>query len=214
MLSNVGRIRDGKPRAQAYFATTARASDDREILGAQQALKVAIADTGYFSHVEVTLANCDSIVEMWKAAEGQIEATLKVLGSAAFPKAPGIEEGYAVTVKAIDFIEEILTNGNDRLRQRIFEENVRDFIGLEGGVNVEIADTLKDHQKQKRFGILNNGVTIISPDVRISGFDIYLRDFQIVNGCQTSNVLFEHRGKVDLTMSRLCSKWLRHPIHL
>ena len=90
VLSNVGRIRDGKPRAQAYFATTARASDDREILGAQQALKVAIADTGYFSHVEVTLANRDSIVEMWKAAEGQIEATLKVLGSAAFPKAPGM----------------------------------------------------------------------------------------------------------------------------
>jgi AIPR protein len=49
------------------------------------------------------------------------------------------------------------------LRQRIFEENVRDFIGLEGEVNAEIADTLKDGLKQKRFGILNNGITIISP---------------------------------------------------
>jgi len=60
-----------------------------------------------------------------------------------------------------------------------------------------MADTLEDPLKQKRFGILNNGVTIISPDVRVTGFDIYLRDFQIVNGCQTSNVLFEHRGKID-----------------
>lgn len=197
VLSNVGRIRDGKPRAQAYFATTARASDDREILAAQEALKAAIVDTGYFCHVEVTLANRDSIVEMWKAAEGQIEATLKVLGSAAFPRAPGIEEGYAVTVKAADFIQQILTDGNNRLRQRIFEENVRDFIGLEGEVNKEMAETLKDPQKKKRFGVLNNGVTIISPDVRTSGFDIYLRDFQIVNGCQTSNVLFEHRNTVD-----------------
>ena len=59
-----------------------------------------------------------------------------------------------------------------------------------------MAATLRDGLKQKRFGILNNGITIISPDVRITGFDIFLRDFQIVNGCQTSNVLFEHRNSV------------------
>jgi len=85
----------------------------------------------------------------------------------------------------------VLIDKNDKLRQRIFEENVRDFIGLESEVNAEIADTLKDGLKQKRFGILNNGITIISPDVKVAGLDIYLRDFQIVNGCQTSNVLYE-----------------------
>jgi hypothetical protein len=196
ILRNVGKIRDGKPKAQIYFVTTARSSEDREILGAQQALRSSINDTGYFSEVEVSLENRDSIVEMWKAAEGQVEATLRVLGSAAFPRAPEIEEGYVVTVKAKDFIEQILKDKNDRLRQSIFEENVRDFIGLDGEVNLEMEDTLNSPLKQKRFGILNNGITIISPDVRVTGFDIYLRDFQIVNGCQTSNVLFEHRNLV------------------
>jgi AIPR protein len=159
-------------------------------------LKASVIDTGLFSDVQVLLADRDMIVEMWKASEGQVEATLRVIGSAAFPKAPGIEEGYVVTVKAKDFIEQVLIDKNDKLRQRIFEENVRDFIGLEGEVNAEIADTLKDGLKQKRFGILNNGITIISPDVKVAGLDIYLRDFQIVNGCQTSNVLFENRGSV------------------
>ena len=92
--------------------------------------------------------------------------------------------------------DQILKDKNDRLRQRIFEENVRDFIGLRWRVNNEIAETIKDPLKQKRFGILNNGVTIISPDVRVTGFDIYMRDFQIVNWCQTSNILFEHRSSV------------------
>ena len=196
VLSNVGKIWEGKPWAQIYFASTARKSEDREILGAQAALKASVVDTGLFSDVEVLLADRDIIVEMWKASEGQVEATLRVIGSAAFPKAPGIEEGYVVTVKAKDFIEQVLSDKNNRLRQRIFEENVRDFIGLEGEVNAEMAETLKDGLKQKRFGILNNGITIISPDVRVAGLDIYLRDFQIVNGCQTSNVLFEHRGDV------------------
>jgi len=196
VLSNVGKIRDGKPRAHIYFASTARKSEDREILGAQAALKASVVDTGLFSDVQVLLADRDMIVEMWKASEGQVEATLRVIGSAAFPKAPGIEEGYVVTVKAKDFIEQVLIDKNDKLRQRIFEENVRDFIGLEGEVNAEIADTLKGRAETKRFGILNNGITIISPDVKVAGVDIYLRDFQIVNGCQTSNVLFENRGSV------------------
>jgi hypothetical protein len=116
VLSNVGKIRDGKPRAHIYFASTARKSEDREILGAQAALKASVVDTGLFSDVQVLLADRDMIVEMWKASEGQVEATLRVIGSAAFPKAPGIEEGYVVTVKAKDFIEQVLIDKNDKLR--------------------------------------------------------------------------------------------------
>jgi len=59
-----------------------------------------------------------------------------------------------------------------------------------------MADTLRDGNKQKRFGILNNGITMISPDVRVGSLEISIRDFQIVNGCQTSNVLFENRDAI------------------
>lgn len=196
VLRNVGKLRGGKPRAQCHFANTARAADQREILAAREALERAVRDTGYFSSVRAALNDRDVIVEMWTAAEGQVEATLKVLGMAAFPKAPQIEEGYVITVKAADFIEQVLSDSNGRLRQRIFEENVRDFIGLDGEINSEMAETLQDRDKQKRFGVLNNGVTIISPDIRVTGLEIYMRDFQIVNGCQTSNVLFENRSQV------------------
>jgi len=65
VLSNVGKIRDGKPRAQIYFTSTPRKSEDREILGAQAALKASVVDTGLFSDVQVLLADRDIIVEMW-----------------------------------------------------------------------------------------------------------------------------------------------------
>lgn len=196
VLKHVGKIRDGRPRAQAFFATTARASDDREILAARKAIQTSLENSGLFSSVEVELINRDSVVEMWNAAEGQIEATLQVLGSAAFPRTPSIQEAYVVTVKASDFVQQILSDRNGRLRQRIFNENVRDFLGSEGVVNREMSDTITDHSKQKRFGILNNGVTMISPDVRVGSFEVFVRDFQIVNGCQTSNVLFENRALI------------------
>lgn len=202
LIKYVGKIREGKPTVQVFYATTARATDNREILAAQQAIKSALESTGLFSAVDVYLVNRDSIIEMWTAAEGQVEATLRVLGSAAFPRTPGIEEGYAVTVKAKDFIEQILVDKTGRLRQRIFEENVRDFLGIGADVNKEMADTIADSNKQKRFGILNNGITMISPDVRVSGLEIFIRDFQIVNGCQTSNVLFDNKHLIgdDVTI--------------
>lgn len=197
VLQNVGKIRDGKPSAQCFFVTTGRATEDREILAARKALRSSILNTGYFSDVQVTLSNRDSVVELWKAAEGQVEETLPVLGMAAFLKAPEIAEGYVVTVRAKDFIAKILTDKNGRLRQRVFEENVRDFIGLDGEINSEMSDNLRDKIKQKRFGILNNGVTIISPDLRVTGLEIFIRDFQIFNGCQTSNILFEHEKSLS-----------------
>jgi AIPR protein len=71
------------------------------------------------------------------------------------------------------------------------------FLGEENAVNEEIAETLNDADRRDLFSILNNGITIISPDVRVQGSAIFIRDFQIVNGCQTSNVLYECRGQVD-----------------
>lgn len=197
VIENVGKLRGGKPKAVCYFANTAKPASEREILAARTALRKSLEDSGLFRSAEVLLLDRDKVVSLWNAAEGQVEATLRVLGSAAFPKAPEIEEGYVVTVRARDFVDQILSDQNGRLRQRIFEENVRDFIGAHGEINGEMAETLRDAVKQKRFGVLNNGITLISPDVRVTGFDIFLRDFQIVNGCQTSNVLFENRSGIS-----------------
>lgn len=70
---------------------------------------------------------------------------------------------------------------------------MRSFLGHDNPVNQSIADTLKS-ETASRFPVLNNGITIVSPDVKLQGNTLHLTNFQIVNGCQTSNVLFENRG--------------------
>ncbi len=79
------------------------------------------------------------------------------------------------------------------LRTQVFEENVRSFLGNENPVNRSIAETLNDAKASTRFPVMNNGITIVSPDVRVQGNILHLENFQIVNGCQTSNVLYENR---------------------
>jgi hypothetical protein len=47
---------------------------------------------------------------------------------------------------------------------------------------------------------MNNGITIIARDVRPTGNKFVIEDYQIVNGCQTSNVLFEQADAKDDTV--------------
>lgn len=191
LIENVGKLKGGKPVCRCYFATTAREASDREVLSAFRALKRDVEETGLLRDVRAEPLGREEVGSLWKAAEGPVETTLPVIGVAPFPKTPGVEQGYVVTVKAKEFVNNILIGENGKFRQRIFEENVRDFVGLENSVNKEITKTVMDEIKQKRFGILNNGVTIISQNIKMQPLQVALRDFQIVNGCQTSNVLFK-----------------------
>jgi AIPR protein len=44
---------------------------------------------------------------------------------------------------------------------------------------------------------MNNGVTIIARGLKQVGNTFTIENFQIVNGCQTSNVLFDQRDKLQ-----------------
>jgi AIPR protein len=126
---------------------------------------------------------------------------LPTVGYAPFPAAPNINNAYVATVLAHHFIDSVLKNPDGTSRKKLFEENVRDFLGVDADVNSEIAQTIDDNEKKSRFGLMNNGITIVASSVRPAGQEIYIRDFQIVNGCQTSNVLNSLDEKVDTSVS-------------
>lgn len=65
----------------------------------------------------------------------------------------------------------------------IYEKNVRRFLGGRGKVNKGMQDTLPD--APERFGLYNNGVTIVASDWTESDGKVELVAPYIVNGCQT-----------------------------
>lgn len=75
----------------------------------------------------------------------------------------------------------------------VFDDNIRDFLGNRNPVNKAITTTLQLMDKNS-FCMLNNGITIIAENVQITGTTAVLTDYQIVNGCQTSHVLYENRN--------------------
>ena len=72
----------------------------------------------------------------------------------------------------------------------LYEKNVRRFLGANKKVNKGIAGTLRDNPE--RFGLFNNGITIVVEDFKMLETDKYeLTEPYVVNGCQTTKTIWE-----------------------
>jgi hypothetical protein len=107
-----------------------------------------------------------------------------------------IKEAYYGSLPFPEFKKIIIDSESGKLRS-LFYDNVRDDLGENNPVNADIAKTL-DGKGFSIFSLLNNGVTIIAEENKGGGNKFILSNFQIVNGCQTSNVLYKHRDLKDI----------------
>ena len=72
---------------------------------------------------------------------------------------------------------------------RLYEENVRQFLGSRKKVNQRMAETLE--QKPEYFGLFNNGITVIAEQVSSpDGSSWNLTNPYVVNGCQTTRTIW------------------------
>jgi len=111
------------------------------------------------------------------------------------PETKGISEAYYGILGFSEF-RRILVDENDKIRS-IFDDNVRDFQGIDNPVNSKIRSTLEG-KDSKKFVVLNNGVTVVARSLKTSGNKFIISDFQIVNGCQTSNMLYQNRNNINV----------------
>jgi hypothetical protein len=99
----------------------------------------------------------------------------------------GVQEAYLGVIPFSEYMK--LIQDENRTIYSIFDDNVRDFQG-DNPVNKKIKKTLED-KKYDLFCVLNNGVTVVASSITPAGNRFTLRDYQVVNGCQTSHVLHE-----------------------
>jgi len=74
---------------------------------------------------------------------------------------------------------------------QLYERNVRKFLGGRTKINKAIATTLRENPE--RFGLYNNGITVVASDVDTSGLpnSVVLSEPYVVNGCQTTRTIWE-----------------------
>jgi hypothetical protein len=98
-------------------------------------------------------------------------------------------------ISAKDFVGIISDDAGDDIIGSIFYDNVRDWQDY-NAVNRGMRETITS-ENRSRFVLMNNGVTIIAKTLKQAGSNFTIEDFQIVNGCQTSHVIFDQRADLD-----------------
>lgn len=196
-IKNVPKIRGGKPILTARFVTTGIYRKPDALEKAKVDFINQLEELGYFRNIDVEYLGRDELTSLWVNTYSAVTAELPMFSNAPLPSINGIDEAYLVVVKAKDFVNNVLESSDGSLRLHVFEENVRAYLGLNNPVNESISETLNKTDYATRFPVLNNGITVVSPDVRVQGSMLHLENFQIVNGCQTSNVLYENKRVLD-----------------
>src|SRR6185437_13288281 len=101
-------------------------------------------------------------------------------------------EGFVGLVKLSDYHDFLKDQERGELSKRIFDSNVRGF-WPKTPINKEILSTLEKSQESPEFWLLNNGITVLAGDTSNAGhLQIEIHDPQIVNGLQTSRVIYDY----------------------
>ena len=145
-----------------------------------------------FSDVTWHVHDGDSIARLYRETKNDVQKDILFQRHVALPAIRGAAAAYLGVVGCKAYVR-MIQKENGEINKGLFFENVRDFLGSANPVNEEIARTIHNNEERDRFAILNNGVTLVAKKVTPSGDRFELSQFQVVNGCQTSHVLFNNR---------------------
>ncbi|MBA2345904.1 MAG: AIPR family protein [Rubrobacter sp.] len=97
--------------------------------------------------------------------------------------------GAVPLLNLYEFLKTYKSEADDDL-DRLYEKNVRRFLGNRGKVNRAMQKTLQD--EPERFGLYNNGITVVVENFNRNGNGkVELSEPYIVNGCQTTRTIWQ-----------------------
>ncbi|MCY4580042.1 MAG: AIPR family protein [Chloroflexi bacterium] len=187
------KMRDN-PTCFLYYATAGKWNDDPDPAGRLQDGVERLRKMTIFSAVNAIPLDAELLKENYRELERAVVKRVELSRAAVFPRIEGVDEAYIGLLSGDQFIQLVTTN-DGLLNRELFYDNVRDFQG-HNPVNTEINHTLADEQLRYNFPLLNNGVTLVAREISRQGDLFTISDFQIVNGCQTTHILFQNRDNV------------------
>lgn len=199
IYDNSHLFRKGNPNCIMYYATSSGMTEiSADLEKTIDDGKKRLSDTGLLSEdIQFHPLGVKEIQRLYRKIDADLEAQFN------FPKYvtfsyddPKITAAYFGLVNINEYVKLLIDNETKGIKN-VFEDNIRDYLGSDDNeVNKNMKNRLLSDEPQL-FGILNNGVTIVADDIKPVGEKFNLINYQIVNGCQTSNVIFENSKEVS-----------------
>jgi hypothetical protein len=189
IFNKAPRFREN-PSIKLFYITTGKWTDDANLKGIIENGVGNLEQTNLFEKVNFNPYGARELATAYRKTKETISTTINFNNRITLPKINGISQAYIGLLPFSEFLK-IVSDSEDNILN-VFEDNVRDFQGDNNDVNGGIALTL-NNEDSEIFSVLNNGVTIVASSISPTGDQFTISDYQIVNGCQTSNVLYNNR---------------------
>ncbi|WP_138373661.1 MULTISPECIES: AIPR family protein [Oscillospiraceae] len=181
-----------KPTCILYYITTGKWVDDRNCVGRIEIAKDDLMDMNIFEEVRYIPVGADLLQKLYRNTIDVIETEIDFANKILLPDIENVTQSYLGFIDYREYLK-LITDENGDIRRSVFYDNVRDYQG-DNPVNHEMAETVSNDPN--KFVLFNNGVTVICKKLSCLRNRFTLTDYQIVNGCQTSHVLFNNKDVI------------------
>lgn len=192
-----GLFKRGNPSCRLYYVTTGKWQDDKYLNAKIDADVKLMEDMNIFKNISFIPIDASELQKLYNHAQNSIVKTINFDNKITIPEIPGVRESY-IGILPVSELLKLVEDDSGSILRGLFYDNVRDFQG-DNEVNNEIQQTIQSDDKDL-FVLLNNGITIVAENIIKTGDKFNIEDFQVVNGCQTSHVLFNNREHVTNAM--------------
>lgn len=195
-VERISELKDS-PTCHLYYVSLGRNENDENVTARFNNDKENLEKENLFSSVHIELVDANDIINKYKKIGQSIDKTFEFPDRVTLPLIKNVKEAYLGFVDTQSIIDLMMNEEGEMLN--VFYDNVRDYQGT-NKVNNEIAETLISETSKDSFAILNNGITIVAERLKPSRDSVTISNYQIINGCQTSHVLFENRNYIDASV--------------
>jgi len=179
------------PKCKLYYVTTGIYNEEDKNINSVKVNAIKdLQNLNLFETVDFKILGATEIGKLYRKTKSPTSATFTFSNKVTLDDIEGIPQAYYGVLPFSEF-KKLIVDDNDNIAN-VFDDNVRDFQGDTNPVNSKISETLNS-ENPFLFSVINNGITIVANEIKTSGNTFTIDDYQIVNGCQTSNVLFMNR---------------------
>ena len=152
---------------------------------------------------DVEAISIQTIFNRFTELQSNINKTIVELKASLVSTVDDLWVGSVTLLDLFDFLKSYKNQTGDL--DQLYEKNVRKYLGGGRVVNKGIALTLKTNPE--KFGLFNNGITIVAEDVNPEQNKYLLQEPYIVNGCQTTKTIWQVlMEKLEIGSSQLSAE--------
>lgn len=192
---NARKFYFGNPACYIYYVSTGEVSEDKNLDSVRKTIEDNLFNSGILSDVKMYYFGCKDLYKMYLNIIRGSEKEIRMEHYIVLPEVSKIDESILGRLKCSEFLK-LICDDYGCIDKNIFSDNIRDFLG-NTSINDEIRNTISDNSKKAYFTILNNGITAVARKIRRVNDKLIIENLQIVNGCQTSNVIYGCRKSIS-----------------